>query len=383
MTVLSGTLGAVLSSNQQQQDTSRQRRSAREANQANFWFQQVNRGAPMPGHIPGIGYLPPSIAGKTATFLPYYFNDYEKQLAAAAQRVFESTGTADEAATMDEYRRLIAPLEAAGQSAAGTVGDLYSGKMLDERLGEQAPVSEGRIQLANAKKNAGLEALQATLNNIKTIQGKRGFTGDSLANQRMRFDATRGIFTQGALDTASANLANASEVRGIQESNRTNRLSGLNLPVSTAQNLLTMREQPGEAVQTAFNRRLQPFQFFRLGSNPFQVNPLPTGGSVNPWQIAAAGAGATGRQALEAYLKYRNTPRTETGNIGAGPQYGGYDSGANEYGPYDSYGAGTYNYGGGGGYGGAAAGYGAGAGGGAAAGALTEEETAGMWANYY
>jgi hypothetical protein len=351
---ISGTTGAVLSSQAQKDANRKNARSARQQNQANFLLNLSSRGAALPGSVPGLT-IPEGIAGREAAFLPYYFDDRERQLAESAGEVFDATGAmlgtpAEQGARAQATVNRFLPIL---DQAAGTVEGIYDNSITDEELEFAKPVAESRIKLAGARKDAGLEALQETLNSIKAIQARKGFTGDSLGANRLRFDARRKIFGDAAVDLSQAELANAMEARSIRQGGVNRKLSSLNLPTALAQSRLNLEEQPAEQVSTSFNRRLQPFQFFRTGQNNFEVNGLPT---VQPnagvGQILSANTAALGQSALRAYSNGAFQSQPPTAAVGA---YGGYSYSSPEQfssipssGSYGSYGgaaAPVVNYG--------------------------------------
>jgi len=377
-TVLSGTLAAVLGSAAQDKASERQRKSALQDRQANLLFQLASRGAALPSRV-GAVQVPSDVVGRESAFLPYYFGDQERAIADEAGRTFTATGNVlgtpeEQAARAQAVVNAYLPTAEAG---GDVVRGIYDNTLTNQALAEAGPVADARLALAGARKESGLEALQKILNDTRAIQARRGYTGDSLANQRIQLDATRGILGQNAMDVAGANLANAQEVQGIQASGRNLKLGSLNLPTAQAQNILNLQEQPAEQVNTAFNRRLQPFQFFRTGQNPFQVTPLPTPGvKTSPWQILSATTGRAGGDLANAWAKGLFTPSS---------QYGGYSSAAAKAAAEGAIGkdpsaweggatgstsfADTPSVGSYGSYGGA----------GAAAGAAADEQTAALW----
>lgn len=328
-------------------------RSAARTNTTNFLLNLASRGAALPAHLPGLP-VPANVAGRESTFLPYYFNDQERALADEARRVFDETGRAG--GTPEQQiaaaREVVNQFMPALQQGGETVRGIFDNTLTGERVAEAQPVFAARSNLATARKNAGLDALQETLNQIKAIQGRAGYTGDSLANQRLRADVTRRVYGDAAVDTSAADLQNATDLQAIMESGRRLKLSSLSLPTAQAQNILNLQEQPLETVATRFNRRLQPFGFFRMGQNQFNVAPLP---QVNPIPgfagIAATTAGNSLRDFASAYARgaFRPTTTTPTTpvstSVGTYPQGSIYDT-PSMYGNYDTYGAGTDIYGG-------------------------------------
>lgn len=369
MSFISGTVGAVLGSQAQKDANRRNERSARLANQANFLLNASARGAALPSRVPGLT-IPEGIAGKESALLPYYFDDRERALAEASGQVFDATG-----------QLLGTPLEQGQRAQAivnqylpildqgrDVVAGIYDNSITDQELAYAKPVADARLKVAGAKRDAGLDALYDTLNSIKAIQSRKGFTGDSLASQRLGYDARRKVYGDAAVDLSGAELQNAMEARSIQQGGINRKLTSLNLPSGLAQSRLNLEELPANQVSESYNRRLQPFQFFRMGQNQFQVNPLP---KVEPvagaGQILANSTAALGQQVGNYFLgggysptskspyftnasAYGTNPNTRTAaqqaNFAAAQNYyGGNDP---IWGGSPSYGGESYaNYGGG------------------------------------
>lgn len=367
--------GGFFQANAEEGASRRNARSARDANQTNLLLNLAGRGAALPARVGGLN-IPSNVAGREAAILPYYFNDRERALAEASGAVFDATGRltgtpTEQGARAQSIVDQFLPITAEGTNV---VRGIYNDELTRQAAAESQPVYAARRAVAGARKDAGLTALQATLNEIRSIQARKGYTGDSLAEQRLGLDARTKIFGDAAVDLSSAELANATDTRAIQSAGRNLKLSSLALPTSQAQNVLNLTEQPADTVQTSFNRRLQPFQFFRTTATPFQVNPLPTvQPQGNPFAALLAGGGNAERNLASAYLRGAFRPATQPRmgsgagyaepyyGAGSGWQTGGAGAGAyaTPAAPYD------YNYGGGyvapayGGYGSGAADYGA------------------------
>lgn len=355
MSFISGTVGGIMGSQAQKDANRKNARTAKQANQTNFILNLAARGGAIPaGGIPGLK-IPEGVAGKEAALLPYYFDDRERALAEASGEVFDATG-----------ELLGTPLEQGQRAqgivnqylpildqARGTVAGIYDNSLTEEELEFNRPVAESRIKLAGARRDAGLDALQETLNSIKAIQARKGFTGDSLASQRLGFDARRKVYGDAAVDMSSAELQNAMEARSTRQSGINRKLASLNLPTALAQSRLNLEEQPAEQVSASFNRRLQPFQFFRMGQNNFQAQALPKVDPVaSPWQTVANSTAATGQAVGNYFLggSYFNPSAsnssgspyfTKQANYGADPatrtptQWSNFEAAQNYYGGND------------------------------------------------
>jgi len=401
MSIVSGSLGAVMGSNAQRDAARRNEASVTGTNAANVGLDLVSRGAAAPrgiGSGRGRFLLPASVVGTSSAVLPYYFGASESNLANASTDLFNAsfgldsthsevptasnaryvgsgataniaadraalaraeaeltslgTGSANRAARgrvrerINELRNQLvgatAPQSRSGvnpgvgtaindmiardagivagyepQVAAGDqlISDLYSGDVTDAMLAEAKPVQDSRIRLANMERDAGIEALQDKLNEIRTIQAKKGFTGDSLAQQRLEFDARRRIGTDSARARGGAELENAQETQRIQGAGRDLQFRSLDVPFNRAGQRINLANLPAQSAQQRFSAAMAPMNFFRIGGANFQVQGPPERSSVpSAGQIALTGLGSAnstlGRAVLDRYGRPTNTTPT-------------------------------------------------------------------------
>lgn len=229
------------------------------------------RGAPIYG-----ANLPAEIQGSEAAILPYYGGRTEVDLFNNARQIWDSIqasgGTPEQ--KMATFKQMLEQYEPANNANRNLVFDLATGKMTEQGVIESQPVFKARLGSAEAKRNAGLEALRETLNEIDAIQAGKGYSGDSTGKRVLRFNARRAIGTQSAADLADANLQNALEERTIRSQGRDKQIAGLGLADTMARADLSRTQIPEEAMTKSYINALQPFSFFNLGTHEF-TKPEP------------------------------------------------------------------------------------------------------------
>jgi len=263
-----------------------------------------------------------SRGSKGSAFLPIYAKDSSGN--PVEPLIFDDTmdlynfwnnSTPEEQAA--KYRTAIQRYQLAQAGADKTANSIFDGSLVNEVLDANAPVEKARLEVAASRKNAGIEALQKTLNSIKALQAKRGFTGDSFGNRLLSTSVMRDVNTQAATDLGEANLANATDQAQIRKNGAALRVSNLNLPYTMARQAADMADLPENLALDQNNRRLQVFAPFRIGTSTFKYDPLP---QVTPvagiGQIAAqAGAGlagSLGNVAASNYLANQNFKNTSS-----------------------------------------------------------------------
>lgn len=242
-------------------------------------------------------------------FEPKWFSDVRDVYDAAS-------GGVTPQANLARYQNILQRYAPAQAGADATANGLFNGELENEAIAATAPVAAARNAGVAGRKQAGLEALQNTLNEIKQIQSKKGFTGDSLGNNMLRFNARRSINTSAAADQADANLQNATDIRGIRGNAIATRLANLNLPYNMARQGFQIADSPEDALLDRTGRRSQLLSTFRIAPGEFRYSPLPpvipkTSAAQLAFEGAAAGASRVydiGKTALSMY----------TGGMGGG-----------------------------------------------------------------
>jgi len=201
MSVISGTLGAILGSRAQRAQAEANLRAARETNEMNYRMFNEGRGAT--GHA----------------FLPTYFGGKEQQLAQDAMLNYDQMrammGSPEEQlrsyqAAMDQYQPM-------ADAARGTLADVYNGNMTTARLAYLDPVLQARTAQARGQQSAIGQGLAQTQNALAAANARKGFTGTgSFANNRL-LAATTGARQAASGVLGAANLANAQDTRGVYD----------------------------------------------------------------------------------------------------------------------------------------------------------------------
>ena len=282
-------------------------RSQRQTNRSNLLLSLFSRGAPLSGRD-----VPADLQGREASMLPYYFGDLEKEMGQDAAGVYRAGQSyyATPELEQEDYQRILGGYDSTQMAADEEARKIFSGELTEEQLRELEPVQAERLRGVEGRKNAGLEALKATLNEISAIQAGKGFSSDSLANKLTRFNARRAIFSDSSTDLSRAMLENAMEKYQTKQRGRSLKLSNLSLPDNLARAAIGRKLIP---VQAAGSRRMalmDSFKPFALtpgqqGFNPYQPNPsagIPNYNSL----LAVQGAQTLGNSVLGAWLKNPN-----------------------------------------------------------------------------
>lgn len=258
-----GAAGSAAASSQQ---AKKQNKRINAQNAQQLGLDVAARGAPL-----NDASAPASVQGVEAAFLPYYMDGEEAALGRYAARISkairEQGGTPEE--QLAKYESMLAAYDPAMDMADQAVLDEVTGEATRQELEFSKPVFEARTGVANAKRNAGLEALKETLNEIDQIQAGKGYSGDSTGKRMLRFNARRAIGTESAKDLAEANLENASERRVIESTGRDRRAAGGAKIASLFNQRIARNRLPALAVSEDFNASFAPLKNFNIGTNEF------------------------------------------------------------------------------------------------------------------
>ncbi len=350
MSAVSGVAAALKGKEQQEQADKSNLKQSRQTNEANFILDLARRGLALPSRVGGFD-VPEGAVGKSSAILPYYLNDQEMAAAGYAGDIFDVLSADANAQSIGDLRAASERYRGAFDQARQDALGVFDGSVTDEELAAAQPVAAARIKLANAKKDAGLEALQEKLNEIKAIQNRKGYSGDSLASSRLRFDATRKVLGDAAIDRSNAELANAMETAGIRRSGIQRRLSSGNLPLDQLRRETQFADMPGENLRSRAESNISIFNPFRVNGG-FQTIQRPYRVEASPSTLGIiAGQNAGLAQDVGSYLARRNwsgnqqpISAADRSYINSGQTYGGADAGATVgYG----YGGSEYDIGGG------------------------------------
>lgn len=226
-----------------------------------------------------------------SAILPIY--DSATEAAMAQNATTEFNQAAANTLTPSGYQGIVNQNAPAEAGAVNTANNVFNGADLQSEQNAQAGVYAAQNQGVAAQKEATLESLQQSLNNIKNTQAGKGYSGDSFGTQLLNFGARAGANTANATNQANVNIQNASALQGINSNDINRRLSNVALPGTVAAgnaNFQNLGAQTANA-QTVNNQNVN--SNFKIGTQAFQYQNLP---QVNPvastGQIIGQGVGS-------------------------------------------------------------------------------------------
>lgn len=332
MSFISGTVAAVKGADAQKDANAKNLRAAQQTNNANFILDLVRRGLPIPERVPGLR-IPEGAAGVSSAILPFYMSDQEAALADYAGGAFGALSATPSEEELARFNAIAAGYRPSFEAGSRVVEGIFDDSITDQELAEARPVFDARLKLAGARRDSGLEALQEKLNEIRAIQGRKGFTGDSSAGNRLRFDATRKVYGDAAVDASSAELQNALEARAIRSGGTARKIAGLDIPIRRATQEFQLEDLPSATLRDRAQSNISVFNPFRLAGGFQPIQRPPTVEAVpGAAQLALQGVAALG-SAVGNYFAGGNYFRDPNQQ----PQYGApaFTSQAN-YGTYGS-----------------------------------------------
>lgn len=225
--------------------------------------------------------------------------------------------------TMAEYEVAARRLRPLQDQATAAGGGIFNGAARDKALANFEPVKTGRVAFS---RQAAIESANKELAKIEANQARNG-TRDSMGARLMKLNAGRAA----AVFAGSAGIQNLEEERAIRDRYDIELpLQSLDLPYAMAQRELATLQLPQDAYLDSIGRRLQPFNFMRIGAAaPFEYKPMPmVSSSPSGAQLAAQGMAAASGTALNYYLKQRQAAQVADAGKAAGfAQSGGYGAG--------------------------------------------------------
>lgn len=255
-----------------------------------------------------------------SAILPLYATDasgnpIEPQMFQDAYRTYMNTADSVSPQALANMQAIIDRTAPAQAGANQSVNDLFSGQRANEMVGNQQPMYQARTDLARSTKNAKLEALKQTLNSIKASQAKKGFTGDGSGSRQMSFEARRDANASGAIDMGQANLLNRTDEATLRNQNVDAKLQNLSLPYAIAQQGLNLSNLPSRTLIDNQNARLGGLNFFNIGTNQFQNQPLPQVQPVaSTGQIVGQAIAAGANTGLQMYGQQQNLNQQQAFN---------------------------------------------------------------------
>src|ERR1041385_8055185 len=297
-------IGSIFQAGAQDRATEQNAKNVSDTNRINLILASMARGAPLTdAQAAALGI--PQLAGKSSAILPYYLSDIEKSTgmnAGALTMAIQNYGgtpaqqLAKAKASVDQFRP--------AQVQANQLGeDILSGATTRQMLSEQAPVSAATMGVATGERDAALQALDQTLNDIDNIQARKGYSGDSYGNRLLKATARSSIMGGAARDIGQAKLANARAVQGSQEKGRALQLNNLDLPGKMAASEAQFENLPSAIVAQRFGTSMSPLGYFNIGNHPFQQQNLPLVDYTSKAGLALSGLGSNAGSALNYALR--------------------------------------------------------------------------------
>lgn len=313
MSAISGTISGLQSAAAQRDASKKNLKAVSDTNRINMLMNLFTRGGALSGKD-----IPEDMQGQQSAILPYYFKDMETQLAGQARSASDAiSGQMTPQQQLKMYQSILDKYSPSVDNNRNLASDIASGRMGDQMLEESGPVFKSRVDSANTRKNASLQALQDSLNEIDAIQARKGFSGDSFGNNLLKFNARRATATQSATDIAGANTQNAMDRAAILGQARNIRLNSLNLPNQMASSDISIQNLPGQGIVQRTQTGQAPFGFFNVGPNQFTPHTTPVVSAIQSPLGAAAGAvGQTGNTLLSFALNKSLANKTAGGGGG-------------------------------------------------------------------
>lgn len=270
------------------------------------------------------GEVDPS-TGYANSILPAYFKGGEAELAQSAMDYFHQLqGNNANGQIANRLQGNLDTLHPAIQASLTALGNRYNGMDLQQRLQNAAPVFGARTNYASQQRASIDQSLLETMGQLNAQRARGGFYGNSTFDRSRLLAATLGARGQASNLMSGANLTNAEDERAMRDAN----LSGMydSAPLANAlQNAGIAYNSPATSLADYYTKSMQPFNFFRIGNQPFQQQPgpqvQPVLGGGGTFGSALGGLGSTGMNYLLQNQLYRQ--------IGQNP-YGGGAYNAND-----------------------------------------------------
>lgn len=293
-----GVLGAGMSAYAASQQSSAEASAAQQQNQANIDEGLWGRGAPLEGQ-----FVPQDMKGAQAAVLPYYFGGQETAMAGDATSIYNALKAyyGSPQNQLNLYQSILNGYQPSLSAADQLAADIANGNVTSQMLSEEQPVAQATLAEAQGTKSAAMEALAETLGQIDAIQAGKGYSGDSLGDRMLKFQATRTANQQGAAAINSANLSNAQAKQGIQQQGRALRIQNIGLPDTMARSALARTTLPSTMTTANYNNSLQPFSFYRMGQAQYQPVSVPA--TAGTGQIIGQAMGSLGSAASNYMLQ--------------------------------------------------------------------------------
>lgn len=252
-----------------------------------------------------------------SALLPVYLSDYERALGSGAAELAQ-LGMGNVRGRSGAIQTDIDRMSPIFDASTGRIADLFSGAMLNNRLGALAPVASARTAAAKSRFDTISQSLDETIGRLNALHARRGFLGGSSFDNNQLMGATLGTRQAAADALAAARLQNAQDEASIRDQDALMQVQSVGLPFEQAQRYATLREMPMTAVASGAQQALAPLNFFRMGQSTWQAAPMPqVQPTMSGGQILGQGIGALG-SSLGNYFAMQNLAR-QYGQMGGVP----------------------------------------------------------------
>ncbi len=314
MSVISGTVGAILGAGSAADANQTNRDNAAATNALNYRLFNESRG------------------GTGNAFLPLYADQgTEKMLFDRAIANYQATlGSQTPEQQLARYQSIIGQLQPAVDAGNRTINDIYNGNLEQTQLAQAQPVFDARGNIVALTRQGIAQGLQQALSLQQADEARKGYSGTGSFARNRSLQSIVGANEGAAQAQGQATLANALDTQAIQHQNQNLRIQSLDSPINRAQQLIQMSQAPQTAVNQQYNNALSGLNFFKLGTQAFQNQNMPQVSAVpGAAQLALQGVSQTGGQVLNAYLNSKGTLFGGQGwGAGAAAVGGDYGGGA-------------------------------------------------------
>lgn len=291
MSIISGTVGAILGSNSQDKANRTNQQIARETNETNLRMFEESRGASGSSIMPT--YLEPGTEKLLAN-----------RAAAAAQAMFPDNPQMQ----LAQYRAILENMRPTIQAGTRQIEDIFSGKLEAERMAALAPVIAARERMAAANIDAINLAGQDTINRLGAQEAMKGYVGTGGFAQNRILEGLMQARQQAAMQKAGAELQSAMDTRQLSDAMSQLRLSSVDAPINRVAQLTQAEQSPQIALGNLSQAATRPMEFFRISPQAFQAQrPDPISAVPGAAQLALQGVSQLGGQVLGAYLQSKGT----------------------------------------------------------------------------
>lgn len=312
-----GAYGASQSAGAAKDAAAATKSNTKRTNEANLLLNLFSRGAPLTSFPKAGIQIPAGLEGTSSAILPLYLSSSEADASQRAADIYKVLASIDPQKAYEDYQAIMARYQPQFAATEKLGSDIFNNNLTNELLSYEAPVAASRLEGVQTRKNAALEALQQTLNEIDSIQSRKGYTGDSLGSNLLKFNARARIASGSAQDLANAKLQNAQDEQAIKTSGVNLKLGNINLPDQLLQSAFARTDLPAQTLSKSYQTSLTPFSMFNLGPGQpanFSQMPAVTAVPTNAGIAATTASSALGALSNLAYTNALNNQALSNAN---------------------------------------------------------------------